>query len=533
MKELKKLLVSFLLIFFIPTQVLADGILIPPPDQNITTAQQKAVIVHQKGREDLIISLEFYGDAKEFAWLIPVPTKPEVKKGKGEIFTKLGQLSKPKKNLLERIKGERREVYFPTGKAIPEVIPTERGVEVIETKRVGILDISVLTATKAADLEKWLKENGYQVPGISGLPWLEKTQSTETTTPLGETESTPPRRESKPTGEVGINRALQIFQEYLDEGWYFVAAKIAQEFLEEFPRVTPSPEIPLSQEKMMIYPKPLPPDYRFGQAHITPLHLTFSTNKIVYPMKVSSLSYSPPSVLLYIIADHKKKVSNYFYQYPNTAEEDAENLIFKTEYAAPTKPHELSEWLPNLTGGYLTKLYAPSLDPQTMEEDLRFENARDDKTVRAGQMRGRDWLLVLPYLASYGPIRIVEWIGQRPFGIGAMAAWFFLAALGSAFSLVWVSIFYLLLSKARRKTLRIIFYLFQFPGVWLLANVFSAILVIPSWLIMNSLGVREDVVLSNLLIKNNLGVSLFTAIFYIFQSKIHLLFKGKEVGRKP
>lgn len=538
---MKKIIVFLLLIsFLLPQTVFADGMIIPPPDQNITQAQQKALIIHQNGIEDLIISLEFGGDAQEFAWFLPVPQRPEIKKGDDAIFTKLAELTKPKKNLLEKLKGERS--YYGAVPLLGEIGAggsVEEKVQVIESKRVGILDVTVVQATQAADLESWLKENGYQVPGEVERVLYPYPKEENFFMPI------PPQNSI-------INRTRQAFQEYLDDGWYFVAAKIATEFYQEFPQPSPFPIEPLplqtlpdkegkalgiEEEGSESVQLPSLPEYypqpRYSQAHITPLHLTFKTDKIVYPMKITSLNNASPSVLLYVLADHKQIVVNYKYQYAKEIDEESE-FIFKTNHADKIAGSDLMEWLPVAKNGYLTKLYASYISPDQMKEDLRFEKAKDDQSVNTGEMRKRDWLLFPFYLLIYGPLRIIDWLSGRHYDyyqpltqLTPILTLIFVCFLGGL-GILWVVLFYFLLSKARGRVKRAILYILQFPGVWVLVNLLSLILVIPWLVILLLLKVDSGVVLLHLLVKNNLGAVFFTAIFYALQSRVHLIFKKEK-----
>jgi hypothetical protein len=327
-----------------------------------------------------------------------------------------------------------------------------------------------------------------------------------------------------------------------------VAAKVAPEFLRDIPVPTGIPILFKEQSQTEVLPvalqttetqtmvepglKPVPPEmvppyyYYYQQAHITPLHLKFQPSKIVYPMKISSISNSSPSVLLYILADNKKVVSNYQDPY---VEKEEERMVFKAEYAAPIPAEELKEWLPSLKDGYLTKLYASYVSPDQMKEDLRFENAKNNKPVGTGEMTKKDWLLVPIYLLIYGPARILGWFSQGPFW-GVMPGFFpiVLISFVGSFGFIWVLIFYALLSRARRKVFRLLLYFLQFPGVWALVNFLSLVFVIPAWFIMTLFGVDPQTVTLGLFLKNNFGVILFTAIFYTVQAKIHLLWQKKE-----
>ena len=66
----------------------------------------------------------------------------------------------------------------------------------------------------------------------------------------------------------------EIINEYVNKGWYFVASRIIPERLEE-------------------------------KGSIHPIHLTFSSSEIVYPMKISSISAKKNmQVLLYVFTDY-------------------------------------------------------------------------------------------------------------------------------------------------------------------------------------------------------------------------------------
>lgn len=220
MKRFLTLLSIFTLTLLItPVGALADGMLIARPNDIINETDQKAVIWHDGKTQTLILSITFKGDADEFAWIIPVPSKPEVDAGVDEIFTALTQLT----NIS----------YSDTGSFIGSVNFAPGGMEkstvtVIETKKVDIYDIAVLTAKDTTDLRKWLEDNDFTYP-----------ESRE-----------------------------HLLKSYVNKDWYFVAAKINTKSLS------------------------LARGLKTG--HATPLKLTFESEKIVYPLKISGMeSYIP------------------------------------------------------------------------------------------------------------------------------------------------------------------------------------------------------------------------------------------------
>jgi hypothetical protein len=60
-----------------------DGVFVAPPfswnkARDINEPSQKAIILFDAGREDLILQVKYEGPVEEFGWLIPVPSQPTV-----------------------------------------------------------------------------------------------------------------------------------------------------------------------------------------------------------------------------------------------------------------------------------------------------------------------------------------------------------------------------------------------------------------------------------------------------------------------
>jgi len=218
-KKTALILVSISLLFSSLTPlVLADGMIIPPPYQDVYETAQKAVVWYENGVETLILSTTFNGKAQNFGWLIPTPTKPEVDQASDELFTALDDLTRPKYQpeplpLLGAPPGGFEE------KAVPAA-PT-----IIETKKVDIYDITVLKATDKEGLVEWLNKNDYQYP----------------------------------------TDRQHLLQSYIDNNWYFVAVKVDSSAVSAAGSYLES-------------------------GHATPILLTFASDKIVYPLKISGLA---------------------------------------------------------------------------------------------------------------------------------------------------------------------------------------------------------------------------------------------------
>src|SRR5208283_5987063 len=76
--------------------VQADGMFVAPKfvwdkHKDINEPTQKAILVYDAGREDLILQVKYEGPVEEFGWLIPVPNQPTVQKGSMKCFYELSQ----------------------------------------------------------------------------------------------------------------------------------------------------------------------------------------------------------------------------------------------------------------------------------------------------------------------------------------------------------------------------------------------------------------------------------------------------------
>jgi len=210
--------------------VFADGGLIAPPYRTVYETDQKAVVFYDGGYETLILSIAFSGNTRDFAWIVPTPTKPETGKSVDSLFVRLNEITQP------------QDVYYPqSGVGLYNALEgSPKGVTVVETKKIDYYDISVLEATDADALYNWLNDNGYQFP----------------------------------------QAGKYITDDYIKKGWYFTAIKISQDDLSG-----------LAQNQLQ-------------SGHATPLQLKFKTDRIVYPLKISSLSgiedNSPSGQVTYI-----------------------------------------------------------------------------------------------------------------------------------------------------------------------------------------------------------------------------------------
>ena len=106
--------------------VLADGCFVFRWDKKIDINEptQKAIILHDSGREDLLLQVKYEGPLEEFGWLIPVPSVPKVEQGSMEAFYELSHPGQGSRQMGTMVGDEQRLV-----------LPTEVGAVTILTHR--------------------------------------------------------------------------------------------------------------------------------------------------------------------------------------------------------------------------------------------------------------------------------------------------------------------------------------------------------------------------------------------------------------
>jgi hypothetical protein len=207
--------------------------------RDINEPTQKAILVYDAGREDLILQVKYEGPVSEFGWLVPVPNLPTVQKGSMKCFYELSQytqkhfdnpwLHSPTKSMSLGVAGIDSE-----GEAEPPV-------KVIEIKTVGAYKIAVLATKDTGALEKWLAANHFAFP----------------------------------------TNATEVIDSYVQRHWYFVAAKVN-----------------LEQGLLGLVSSAL----KLPAGELNPLQISFASEYCVYPLKISSVNGTPSEIQVYVLS---------------------------------------------------------------------------------------------------------------------------------------------------------------------------------------------------------------------------------------
>ena len=73
----------------------ADGKFFGKAAAVVDIPDQSALLVWEEGRETLVISSAFVGEGSEFAWLVPLPSPPEIEPSTRGLFPTLRALTAP------------------------------------------------------------------------------------------------------------------------------------------------------------------------------------------------------------------------------------------------------------------------------------------------------------------------------------------------------------------------------------------------------------------------------------------------------
>jgi hypothetical protein len=113
------------------------------------------------------VQIQYKGDAKNFSWIVPVPTPPKLEVGTDALFTELRQVTRPQFQLSIRDEGP----CEPPPPMVYKSAPAESGladkkdkVTIVSQEQVGPYDTVVLQANEPGVLKSWLRKNGYVIP---------------------------------------------------------------------------------------------------------------------------------------------------------------------------------------------------------------------------------------------------------------------------------------------------------------------------------------------------------------------------------
>lgn len=141
-----------------------------PPDPSVPIVQtgERIAFAMEDGNVVAHIQIQYSGDPEEFAWLVPMPSVPQVGVGTDELFTQLIATTQPKYRITVEYEGT---CWFnrddSDGNNLPPASP-DSGAEddgpLVVRDVVGPYEYAVLNAADKQEMLTWLTTEGFFVP---------------------------------------------------------------------------------------------------------------------------------------------------------------------------------------------------------------------------------------------------------------------------------------------------------------------------------------------------------------------------------
>lgn len=144
----------------------------------VQNAERIAFGIDARGFTDAHVQIFYEGPADEFAWVVPVPSNPDVFISSDALFNTLAVQLAPTFQLITREEGKCRDgginLKFTQEYALAASdaggTTMENGIDVIQQGQVGPYDMVVIQADSEDELLDWLVDNGYDLPpGVEPL----------------------------------------------------------------------------------------------------------------------------------------------------------------------------------------------------------------------------------------------------------------------------------------------------------------------------------------------------------------------------
>ncbi|MFF2328953.1 MULTISPECIES: DUF2330 domain-containing protein [unclassified Streptomyces] len=151
-----------------PAYACGCGAMVPSRATTVSVDRETSVVNWDGRTEQIVMRLTVRGDAPEAAWIMPVPHRASVELGDPSLFSQLAELTAPVH--------ETRHYFWPRSHDWPfggsgdgaisdgAPLPGAAPVQVVGRERLGPFDVARLAATDPEALQKWLRDNGFDLP---------------------------------------------------------------------------------------------------------------------------------------------------------------------------------------------------------------------------------------------------------------------------------------------------------------------------------------------------------------------------------
>ena len=150
----------------------ACGCFAPPdPTVPIVQAGERILFSVENGIVNAHIQIQYAGDAKDFGWLLPLPSVPTLKLGTEELFTQLINVTQPRYFVNTVTTGTCGSPFGRNaGLAFPASVNDSAGgaegssSPLVTQSSIGPYDYAVLRADSKTEMLNWLTNNSYFIP---------------------------------------------------------------------------------------------------------------------------------------------------------------------------------------------------------------------------------------------------------------------------------------------------------------------------------------------------------------------------------
>ncbi len=262
-----------------PMVARADGKVFSQVTAKTATPDQRALLHFANGMETLVVETTFVGTGTNFAWVVPLPSAPEITAVPRTLFTNLERLFRPEiihqqtrwwrgmlfvgiPALLAHFTGKRWKALtfvewlitfsifslwmaiwmpnFVKSRGHSGIEATAPSVTVLAREQVGVFDVVTLKSPDGLALTRWLNENSFAVPAA----------------------------------------ATPVIADYAKQGWVFAAAKLSR--ADETGKTSPHP-----------------------------LAFKFKTDRAVYPLRLTGVENDHCLVELYVFGDARAELPGF------------------------------------------------------------------------------------------------------------------------------------------------------------------------------------------------------------------------------
>lgn len=341
---MSRVVLAVLLVASVCGTAFSDGKMFVRGTAKVRIPDQSALICFDGKKERLVIETAFEGEGTDFAWVVPLPAIPVVEPATTGLFPTLRMITRPRLigydeswyimplmglwmglvlwcGILTRRWGEPLAVVLltavlagllmpalGTARSTPGIGASHSGVTIHGRKVVGAYETAIVSGKDGESILDWLNENGYGVPPA----------------------------------------ARPVLDQYTDEEWFFVAARLRRESD--------------SDERMLAHP----------------LSFTFDAERAVYPVRLTGVDNGPVTIDLYVAGDQEAAARHFERQ--RSARLD---FIFTDDDEGPWYGElaRRDQWVPiaheglrsHLGGLGAMTLLSGTLSPEDMREEVYLD----------------------------------------------------------------------------------------------------------------------------------------------------------------